>query len=48
MHGKSLLFCGIENHNAQNLKTAAATIAKAIKILTYKSGFILGGYEFNT
>ncbi|MBA1432041.1 MAG: leucyl aminopeptidase [Epsilonproteobacteria bacterium] len=37
MHGKSLLFCGIENHDTQNLKTAAAAIAKAVKGLAYKS-----------
>jgi len=37
MHGKSFLFCGIENYDAQNLKTATATIAKAIKTVAYKS-----------
>ncbi|WP_297434012.1 M17 family peptidase N-terminal domain-containing protein, partial [Sulfurimonas sp.] len=37
MHGKSLLFCGIEDHTDENLRTAAATIAKAIKGFSYKS-----------
>jgi leucyl aminopeptidase len=37
MHGKSLLFCGIENHENENLKTAAVTVAKAIKGYKYKS-----------
>ncbi len=37
MHGKSLLFCGLEEHSDENLKTAAATVAKAIKGFEYKS-----------
>ncbi len=37
MHGKSLLFCGLENYDAQNLRTAAATTVKAIKNYDYKS-----------
>jgi len=37
MHGKSLLFVGIENYDAENLRTAAATVAKAVKKYDYKS-----------
>jgi leucyl aminopeptidase len=37
MHGKSLLFVGVESYNAENLKTAAASVAKAIKSYDYKS-----------
>ncbi|WP_152182961.1 leucyl aminopeptidase [Sulfurimonas indica] len=37
MHGKSLLFCGLENYDAENLRTAAATTVKAIKSYDYKS-----------
>ena len=37
MHGKSLLFCGIEEHTDENLRTAAAAVAKAIKNFKYKS-----------
>ena len=37
MHGKSLLFCGLEDYASDNLRTAAATIAKAIKSFDYKS-----------
>ena len=37
MHGKSLLFAGIEDHDAGNLKTAAASVAKALKKYDYKS-----------
>ncbi len=37
MHGKSLLFAGIEDHDAENLKTAAASVAKALKKYDYKS-----------
>jgi len=37
MHGKSLLFAGIENYDAENLKTVAATVAKALKKYDYKS-----------
>ena len=37
MHGKSLLFCGIENHEDENIRTAAVSVAKAIKGFNYKS-----------
>jgi len=37
MHGKSLLFCGIENHDNDNLRVVAANIAKTIKNYEYKS-----------
>jgi leucyl aminopeptidase len=37
MHGKSLLFCGVEDFSAENIKTAAVTIAQAIKNYNYKS-----------
>ena len=37
MHGKSLLFCGIENHENENIKTIAVTVAKAMKNYDYKS-----------
>jgi leucyl aminopeptidase len=37
MHGKSLLFCGVENHDEENIKTAAVAVAKAIKSFNYKT-----------
>ena len=37
MHGKSLLFCGTENHENENLRTVATAVAKAIKNYDYKS-----------
>ena len=37
MHGKSLLFCGLEDHTEENLRTAAASVAKSIKNYDYKS-----------
>ena len=37
MHGKSLLFCGIENFEDDNLRAAAASVAKTIKSYNYKS-----------
>jgi len=37
MHGKSLLFVGITNHDNENLRTAAAAVAKAVKSYDYKS-----------
>jgi len=37
MHGKSLLFCGIENFEDDNLRVAAASVAKTIKSYNYKS-----------
>ena len=37
MHGKSLLFVGIENHEDENIRTAAVGVAKAIKDFNYKS-----------
>jgi len=37
MHGKSLLFCGVSNHDDENIKTAAVSIAQAIKGFHYKS-----------
>ncbi|WP_457743821.1 leucyl aminopeptidase [Sulfurimonas sp.] len=37
MHGKSLLFCGVENYANENVKTSAAHIAKAVKSFDYKS-----------
>ena len=40
MHGKSLLFCGIEDYSDENLRTAAATLAKSLKSCNYKSASI--------
>lgn len=37
MHGKSLLFCGVEDHKEENIRTAAAAVAKAVKGFSYKS-----------
>ncbi len=37
MHGKSLLFCGIEDYSTDNLRSVCAVVAKAIKSFDYKS-----------
>jgi len=37
MHGKSLLFCGVEDFENDTLKTTMANVAKAIKNYNYKS-----------
>ena len=40
MHGKSLLFCGVEDYADENVRTAATTISKALKSYNYKSASI--------
>jgi len=37
LHEKSILFCGVEDFSQQNIKTAAATVARSIKNYKYKS-----------
>jgi len=37
MHGKSLLFAGIEDYSTENIKTATTAVAKAMKSYNYKS-----------
>jgi len=37
MHGKSLLFCGVENYENDNIRSTIATVAKNIKSFDYKS-----------